>query len=137
MDKCILIPFSFHILRTLQGAENINVTLVFVFLVCAMVGSSTQLAHKNLDHDIGKKEILAVYVSAFMVAFMGYAGQMYSGETLLSAVCTVFASYMSLELFDGLKKAINGIIMRIPNVFWELMYYKYERRRKDDGRKED
>ena len=92
----------------------------------------TQLAHKNLEHDITRKEILAVYVSAFMVAFMGYAGQMYSGETLLSAVSTVFASYMSLELFDGLKKAVSSIIKRIPNAFWELMYYKYERRKRED-----
>lgn len=137
MSKCILIPFSLSMLHTFQETGKVNLTLCFVFLVCAVVGSSTQLAHKNLDHDISRKEVIAVYVTAFMVAIMGYAGQMYSGETLISAVATVFASYMSLELFDGLKKAVSGIINRIPSVFWEIMYYKYERRRKDDRHEED
>lgn len=109
-----------------------DLVLIFVSLVCSFVGSSVQLVHKNLETKIELKEILAVYVTGLMVALAGYFLGEYTKKLFITALATVFASYMSLDLFASGKKASLYFVSKLPDTLLEALRQrlnsKYEER---------
>lgn len=135
MDKVwtiFLLPLFLNIFKVVNGLEeNIDLVLVVICLICSFVGSSAQLSQQYMERKVSFREVLAVYVSGIMVALLGYATAAYSGQILITAMCVVIVSYMSLEFFDLVKRGISKILLQIPDAFWQIVYNKYEQKKKE------
>ena len=141
MDKLwsvFLLPLFFNIAKVVNGMEeDVDLVLVVICLICSFVGSSAQLSQQHLERSVSLKEVVAVYVSGVMVAILGYSTAAYSGQILITAMCVVIVSYMSLEFFNLVRQGISKILLQIPNAFWQLMYYKYEQRNRENDKRCD
>jgi len=103
--------------------DDIDFVLIFVALVCSIVGSSVQVVHTNLERGISSKEIWAIYVTGVMVAILSYIVGM-SQTLIYAALIAVFGSYLSLDLFRGVKRSILAIVSIFPDVFREYLKQK-------------
>ncbi len=103
--------------------DDIDLVLIFIALVCSMVGSSVQVVHTNLERGISTKEIVAIYVTGVMIALLAYIVGM-SQTLIYAALIAVFGSYLSLSLFKSIKKAVVAIINILPDVFKEYLRQK-------------
>ena len=130
-----LITAFIDILRNLSEGtpDEIDLIYVVVALVCSFVGSSVQITHKTLRRVVHNKEIVAVYVTGIMISIMAYFVGVQTEKVMYVALIAVFASYMSLDLFAGLKKAILAIVAILPDAFRQ--YIKYKMGLKDDDKK--
>lgn len=133
-----LVPLFINIMKVVNHSEeDIDLVLVLICLVCSFVGSSAQLSQHNMERQVTFKEVVAVYTSGVMVALLGYAAATFSGSILITSMCVVIVSYMSLEFFDLVRQGISKILLQIPNAFWQLMYYKYEQRNRENDKRCD
>lgn len=116
------LPLFFSMVFQSSAELDIDLVLVVVALVTSAIGSSTQITHKNLKKSISIKEISAIYTTGVMVALMAYFLGVWQNNLVIAALASVFGSYMSLDLFEGMKKAVIGILGVFPKAF--EMYVK-------------
>lgn len=133
-DTLMLLTFSSLVELAVPKAsiDDIDFVILWIGFIAALVGASLQVAHKNLNKPIESKEIVAIYVGAFMVTLISYASGMYWQKPIITALIASFASYMSLELFEGLKKSLLSIVRFIPDLFKDIIKSRYNLKDKED-----
>lgn len=121
-----------------SNKQEIDLVLLFVSLVCSIVGSTVQVAHKNLEAKILIKEVLAIYATAFIVTIIGYGAGIYINGTYIKkmfwvAVITAIVSYMSLDLFNMVRISSINIVSWIPEAFKIFVKSKYNLKDNDES----
>lgn len=128
-----VIPAFFDVFnKSSQGQYDYDLVLVMVAIVTAVVGSTVQISHKNLEKAILKREVFAIYTTSMMVAIISYFLGVWTEKLVVTALVSSVASYMSLELFETIKKAILTITNGLPSL-WEG-YWRSKYKIKDDDR---
>jgi DNA integrity scanning protein DisA with diadenylate cyclase activity len=133
-DIFLLIAFSSLVELTTPKAsvDDIDFVILWIGFIASIVGASLQIAYKNLKKPILLKEVFAIYVSAFMVTLISYAAGLYWQKPIITALIASFASYMSLELFEGLKTTILRIVSHLPTVFKDFFKARYNLKDNED-----
>ncbi|NNE33222.1 MAG: hypothetical protein HKN40_12725 [Winogradskyella sp.] len=120
-------PFVVNLFRNLSGGETIDLVLMVVAATTSFFGSTLQIAHKNLaqkkNHKplIYKIEVFAIYVTGITFGIIAYfVGDKYQ-EILYTMLIGIFGSYMSLDIFRGLKVAVVVLLKKLPDAI--IQYY--------------
>lgn len=121
------IPFVANVFRNIVENEPLDLTLLVVAAVTCILGSTMQISHKNLDQKkkhkplIYKTEVLAIYITGIVIGMIAYMIGHKHKEIVYTMLIGVFGSYMSLDLFHGLRVAMIALLKKLPDAI--IQYY--------------
>lgn len=119
------LPAATAIYRNLVNDIELDFTLVIIAIVTSLVGSTMQITHKNLDmkkkgmKNITSVEIYAIYVTGVVFGMISYLVGHEQKNLLYAMIIGVFGSYMSLDLFKGIRIAVLAIVKQLPEIVIE------------------
>lgn len=115
-----------------KGDYDFDLVLILVALVTSAVGSTVQISHKNLEKNILKKEVFAIYSTSIMVAIISYFLGVWTNKVFVTALVSTIGSYMSLELLKSIEGAVKGILNIAPELFKMFVKSKFNLKDDDD-----
>ena len=118
---------------------EINFILLTIAVVASIIGSTVQATHLSLKKRLTFKDVIAIYSSGILIAYISYEAGHYYESIHLTGLASAIFSYISIEFILAMKKLIlyfiDGVSKRLPAAFIKIIVGRYggsEEKRDDD-----
>lgn len=108
---------------------EINFILLTIAVVASLIGSTVQATHLSLEKRLEFKDIIAIYSSGVLIAYVSYEAGYYYESARLTGISSAIFSYISIEFIIAIKKMvlyfISGVTKRLPAAFIKILIGRY------------
>lgn len=123
--------FFFDIYNQVLTNEQyeINFILLTIAVVACIIGSTVQATHLSLKRKLEFKDVIAIYSSGILIAYVSYEVGYYYESARLTGISSAIFSYISIEFIIAIKNLviyfIDGVSKRLPEAFIKILIGRY------------